>query len=377
MGAGESAASEAARARRAAGRLARKAVWADRVADNYEKGALGESLVAEALAPLEARGWRVLHDLRHPDGGNIDHVAIGPPGVAVLDAKHWKDPVTITPDRRLVHSKHDRSEVVEKLDRTLALVRDQLASDGVRVAVRGFIVLTSDVDRGREVRDIGDVRILGVEGLEAELLRARGDLEADLIEAIAATLATRLPSASDPQPRATPELEEPSELFEKAQRFYYLRPWRKGGHNRLYLRDASGTTLGWTDVNTGATTIDCSGDDAKFAKALLAAADPTGMKLAPGDLPKVATRLWGGRLLSKFARFHTSVLVGQEWRRYDKHRLYGTLIDPTETTWNLGYVDLKTRAIHPAIDGNLSEQRGPAERYLGFLLHKYPEGRSS
>ena len=62
------------------------------------------------------------------------------------------------------------------------------------------------------------------------------------------------------------------------------------------------------------------------------------MKLAPGDLPKVATRLWGGRLLSKIARSHTSVLVGQEWRAFGKQRLYCTLIDPSVSTFHLSYL---------------------------------------
>ena len=126
-------------------------------------------------------------------------------------------------------------------------------------------------------------------------------------------------------------------------------------------------------VNTGAVAVDCHGDDAKFAEVLLAAADPKGLKDVAGDLPKVATRLRGGRLLSKVARLHTSVLVGQEWRRFDKHRLYGTLIDPWATSWDLGYVDLKTGGIHPASDGNLSELRGPASRYLEYLKYKLPE----
>ena len=43
----------------------------------------------------------------------------------------------------------------------------------------------------------------------------------------------------------------------------------------------------------------------------------------------MATRLWGGRLLSKIARSHTSFLVGQEWRAFGKQRLYCTLIDPS------------------------------------------------
>lgn len=385
MTAGESAEAEARRARGASSRLERKARYASKVADDYEKGAAGEAMVAAALGPLSTSGWRVLHDRRAPDGGNIDHLVIGPPGVAILDAKNWAAAVTVTPDRRLVASKYDRTSDLERLEALARTVREITARDGVKVAVRGYLVLTGELDRDRTSQDLGDLRILGVTQLERRLSKGRGDLPAELVDAIAETLSATFPPAIAPNATTSVPIAEsvepmlgtePSALFERAHHFYYLRPWRKAGHHRLYLRDREGTSLGWTDVNTGATTIDCDGDQSKFAAALLAAADPTGIKLAPGDLPKVATRLWGGRLLSRIARFHTSVLIGQEWKAFGKHRLYGTLIDPSVTTFTLGHVDLKTAELHPATTGDLAEDRGPAERYLGYLLHHFPDQRS-
>ncbi len=384
MGAGESAAAESDRARRAAARLRRKADYASFVADNFARGALGESVVADALAALEPHGWRILHDRVHPNGGNIDHLAIGPPGIAVIDAKNWTAPVTVTADRRLVSGKHDHTDELRRLADSAEHVRTLTAKDGVQVAVRGYLVLAGEADRQRPPSDVGDLRIIGVENV-AKRLDKRGDLDAGLVDAVAATLDVAFPPAGDGAgnaaeslaPRAAaeslPSFAEPSPLFDKAHRFYYLRRWKKGGHDRLYMSDSSGTTMGWTDVNTGSLSIECKGDDAKLVEALLAAADPSGMKLAPGDLPKVATRLFGGRLLSCIARFHTSVLVGQEWRAFGKHRLYGTLIDPAVTTYTLGYVDLKDHTVHPAVDGDLAEDRGPASRYLGFLVSRLPE----
>ncbi|MCU1498538.1 MAG: hypothetical protein JWM47_2491 [Acidimicrobiales bacterium] len=384
MTAGESAANEAERARRAAAVLERKARYAAKVADDYGKGAAGEVMVAEALELLSASGWRTLHDLRAPDGGNIDHLAIGPPGIAVIDAKNWGPGTTVTLDRRLVVSKHDRTEDLNRLDALSELVRSTVARDGLKVAVRGYLVLTGEADRDRTPEHIGDLRILGVDRLGQRLSSGRGDLSPELIEALADALQRTFPPASAPVPPpqrqsvAAPDRSddgdsEPSGLFERAHRFYYLRPWKKGGHHRLYLRDRDGTSLGWTDVNTGATSVECGGAERKFAEALLAAADPTGIKLSPGDLPKVATRLWGGRLLSKVARFHTSVLVGQEWRAFGKHRLYGTLIDPSVTTFALGHIDLKTGERHPSMEGRLSEDRSEPDRYLRYLLHHFPD----
>lgn len=54
--------------------------------ENWQQGAWGEQSTAKALRPLECSGWVVLHDL--PVGrGNVDHIAIGPGGVFLLDSK--------------------------------------------------------------------------------------------------------------------------------------------------------------------------------------------------------------------------------------------------------------------------------------------------
>lgn len=54
--------------------------------ENWQFGAWGEQSTAKELRPLEKAGWVVLHDL--PAGrGNVDHIAIGPGGVFLLDSK--------------------------------------------------------------------------------------------------------------------------------------------------------------------------------------------------------------------------------------------------------------------------------------------------
>ncbi|MCB0976623.1 MAG: NERD domain-containing protein [Acidimicrobiales bacterium] len=381
MGAGTSAEREGERARAAERRLEKKARNARRAADSWDRGAEGERLTAEALSPLERKGWNVLHDRRAPDGGNVDHIVVGPPGIAVLDSKNWSNPVTITPDRRLVFSKHDKTGELDRLGRIVEEIRALVASDGVKVAVRGYLVLTGAEDRGRESSDLGDLRVLGVECLAARLAGAKPDLDPALVAAVTETLETRLLPMTDTEPDQVVNVgealaNEPSPLFEKAHRFYYLVPWRKGGNNRMYVNDRSGTTLGWTDMTTGAIEMQCGGEDEPFVKTLLAAADPTGIKVAPGEVPKVPTQLFGGRLLSRFARLHTSLLVGQEWKKPGVHRLYGTLIDPAVTAFDLGWVDLKSGELHPSMDGPLHKDRREPAQYLKFLLHCRPDRRS-
>jgi hypothetical protein len=57
----------------------------------WRRGAAGERRTARLLAPLERRGWVVLHDLAIPGSvANIDHVVIGPGGVLVVDSKQYR-----------------------------------------------------------------------------------------------------------------------------------------------------------------------------------------------------------------------------------------------------------------------------------------------
>jgi hypothetical protein len=57
----------------------------------WRRGAKGERRTARLLAPLERHGWAVLHDLAIPGSkANIDHLVIGPGGVAVIDSKRYR-----------------------------------------------------------------------------------------------------------------------------------------------------------------------------------------------------------------------------------------------------------------------------------------------
>lgn len=56
----------------------------------WDQGAVGEELMARRLAELPDT-FRVLHDRRIPGTrANIDHIAVGPTGVWVIDAKRYK-----------------------------------------------------------------------------------------------------------------------------------------------------------------------------------------------------------------------------------------------------------------------------------------------
>jgi len=57
----------------------------------WRRGSEGERLTAIVLETLERRDWVVMHDVAlGRTKANIDHIAIGPTGIFVLDSKHWK-----------------------------------------------------------------------------------------------------------------------------------------------------------------------------------------------------------------------------------------------------------------------------------------------
>ena len=59
------------------------------------------------LAPLERHGWAILHDLAIPGTqANIDHLAIGPGGVLLIDSKQYRGRLRLDQHRMLWQGHH-------------------------------------------------------------------------------------------------------------------------------------------------------------------------------------------------------------------------------------------------------------------------------
>lgn len=108
---------------------------------NWAQGAEGERLVAAALEPLAQFGWLAAHDVHWPGRphANIDHIAVGPGGVVVIDAKNWTGSVTIT-DGTLRQNGYLREREVEGAAQAAAAVTALLAPQH-RATVRAVICL--------------------------------------------------------------------------------------------------------------------------------------------------------------------------------------------------------------------------------------------
>jgi hypothetical protein len=136
----------------------------------FAAAALSEPQTAAALYPLSERGWRVFHDRRWPGStrANVDHLAVGPTGVAVLDTKHWSGPIQVRSER-LWCGDDDRHESVEDLLRLVNAIDDLLeevtgSGPGVAVGlspvhVMPVLVFTNYAQANRRAPRIGRVRM--------------------------------------------------------------------------------------------------------------------------------------------------------------------------------------------------------------------------
>jgi hypothetical protein len=115
----------------------------------FERGRLGEETVARSLERRLAHAPAVLlHDRRMPGGrGNIDHLAVAPRGVYVIDAKAIKGRVRVRAAApgasRLQVNGRTRNKLVLGLARQVGAVRTELDAHGDRdIPITGVLCFT-------------------------------------------------------------------------------------------------------------------------------------------------------------------------------------------------------------------------------------------
>jgi Nuclease-related domain len=108
----------------------------------WRRGAAGERRTARLLAPLERHGWAVLHDLAVPGSrANLDHLAIGPGGVFVIDSKQYRGRLQLDPSGRLWHGRYPLAPTLQAVsfeaDRAAVVLPDPGMAVVPIVAVHG------------------------------------------------------------------------------------------------------------------------------------------------------------------------------------------------------------------------------------------------
>jgi Nuclease-related domain len=118
----------------------------------WRRGAAGERHTARLLAPLERHGWAVLHDLAVPGSrANLDHLAIGPGGVFVIDSKQYRGRLRLDPSGRLWHGRYPLAPAVRAVGFEADQAAQVLADPGVVVPI--MAVHGAQVPWGKVVMD--------------------------------------------------------------------------------------------------------------------------------------------------------------------------------------------------------------------------------
>jgi hypothetical protein len=167
----------------------------------WEIGSRGEEQVGRSLDRRTAKGPAiVLHDRRMPaSSANIDHLAVGPRGVFVIDAKAIKGKARVARPLlgkpRLMIAGRNRTKLIDGLDRQVDAVRHALTRHGHgEVPVLGILCFTKT-----ELPLLGAGKIRGHRlhhcRATARELNRSGPLRPEAIGAIAAELEAGFPRA--------------------------------------------------------------------------------------------------------------------------------------------------------------------------------------
>lgn len=114
---------------------------------NWAKGGEGERKLGTRLDGLTSTGVIALHDrLRPGTRANIDHLAVAPSGVWVIDAKCYSGQVArrdaggwFSSDTRLYVGRHNCTKLVAAMAEQVAAVRTAIGTGGAEVPVRPML----------------------------------------------------------------------------------------------------------------------------------------------------------------------------------------------------------------------------------------------
>ena len=162
---------------------------------SWARGSEGEEAVARTLGERCEATVCLLHDRRIPGSrANIDHLAVTPSGVWVIDAKRYKGKVEVRKplfgQPKLLVAGRDKSKLADGLAKQVATV-EAVAGD---IPVRGaFCLVDADLPL------VGTLTFRGYPLLYrkklAKRLNADGPVPPERVRKLAALLAERLPPA--------------------------------------------------------------------------------------------------------------------------------------------------------------------------------------
>jgi hypothetical protein len=172
---------------------------------SWASGAEGERIVGEYL-DRRCPSVQVLHDRRIPHSrANIDHIAIAPSGVYVIDTKRYRGKIRVAKplfgSPRLIVAGRDQTRLVDGLARQLSTVQRALAGVAPDVPIQGCLCFVSPngLLAGTELPVLRTLEIAGhplyYPRRLVKRLNAHGPLTPEHARRIQRRLAERLPPA--------------------------------------------------------------------------------------------------------------------------------------------------------------------------------------
>jgi hypothetical protein len=167
----------------------------------WDTGSVGEERLGAWLNALAGDSLRVLHDRRIPTSrANIDHLAVTPSGIFVIDAKKYKGRPHLQIEggflrprvEKLMVGSRDRTTLVDGVLKQVQVIRDLVGTD---IPVRGVLCF---VEADRPLIG-GAFSTRGVEALWPkrlyQALTTTGPLGAATLDELHRMLAAALPPA--------------------------------------------------------------------------------------------------------------------------------------------------------------------------------------
>lgn len=160
----------------------------------WDTGAVGEERLGARLNELAGDSLRVLHDRKLPRScANIDHLAVTPNGVFVIDAKRYRGRPALVVEGGLIRPRvekltvegRDRTKVVEGVTKQAEVVRGLV---GPGVPVRGVLCFV-EADWPRSATHSSSARSASSGPKLYPVLRAAGPMPSDEIARIHRMLA--------------------------------------------------------------------------------------------------------------------------------------------------------------------------------------------
>lgn len=174
--------------------------------DAFRSGAAGEREIGKLLDRLVPRGISVLHDLRIPGRrGNLDHLAVGPSGVFVINTKNHVGRVTVRTRGPIWNpgppclfiAGRDRSAYLESARRDAAGVTRSLEGHQLEDVVSVIpVIALAQAEWGWFAKPLEcqGVWVVGPKGL-TNLVTRPGELSSAAVRRVAGLLAERLEPA--------------------------------------------------------------------------------------------------------------------------------------------------------------------------------------